>query len=71
MSWRRATLRAESSSGSWSRGVSRVFRSGTGCARGGAGGESLLSLLRWWLNRGEKESPQAMDELFCQTVRRG
>lgn len=25
---------------------------------------SMLSLLRWWLDRGEKESPRAMDELF-------
>jgi AcrR family transcriptional regulator len=25
---------------------------------------SMLSLLRWWLDRGEKESPRVMDELF-------
>ena len=29
---------------------------------------SLLSLLRWWLDRGAKESPQAMDKLFHQMV---
>jgi AcrR family transcriptional regulator len=27
---------------------------------------SMLSLLRWWLARGAKESPHAMDELFHQ-----
>ena len=31
-----------------------------------AGG--LLSLLRWWLDRGAKESPHAMDELFHRMV---
>ena len=31
-----------------------------------AGG--MLSLLRWWLDRGEKESPQAKDELFHRMV---
>ncbi len=29
---------------------------------------SLLSLLKWWLDRGEKESPRAMDELFHRMV---
>jgi AcrR family transcriptional regulator len=29
---------------------------------------SLLSLMRWWLDRGAKESPQAMDQLFHQMV---
>jgi hypothetical protein len=29
---------------------------------------SLLSLLRWWLDRGAKESPQAMDEMFHRMV---
>jgi AcrR family transcriptional regulator len=33
-------------------------------ARASALAGSLLSLLRWWLDRGEKESPQAMDEMF-------
>ena len=34
-----------------------------------AGG--LLSLLRWWLDRGAKESPRAMDEIFHRMVSRG
>jgi hypothetical protein len=29
---------------------------------------SLLSLLRWWLDRSAKESPHAMDELFHRIV---
>ena len=29
---------------------------------------SLLSLLRWWLDHGAKEPPQAMDELFHRMV---
>ena len=29
---------------------------------------SLLALLRWWLDRGGKESPHAMDELFHRMV---
>ena len=33
-------------------------------ARASALAGSMLSLLRWWLDRGEKESPRAMDELF-------
>src|SRR6266849_3111546 len=32
---------------------------------------SMLSLLRWWLDRGAKESPQAMDELFHRMVWNG
>jgi AcrR family transcriptional regulator len=32
---------------------------------------SLLSLLRWWLDRGEKESPCAMDDLFHSMVWNG
>ena len=32
---------------------------------------SLLSLLRWWLDRGEKETPAAMDELFHRMVWNG
>jgi AcrR family transcriptional regulator len=32
---------------------------------------SLLSLLRWWLDRGEKESPRAMDDLFHRMVWNG
>src|SRR4051812_20961356 len=32
---------------------------------------SLLSLLRWWIDRGAKESPAEMDELFHQMVWKG
>lgn len=37
-------------------------------ARAAALSGSLLALLRWWLDRGEKESPQQMDKLFHQLV---
>lgn len=37
-------------------------------ARGAALAGSLLSLLRWWLDRGEKETPRAMDEMFHRMV---
>lgn len=37
-------------------------------ARASALSGSLLSLLRWWLDRGEKESPQQMDEMFHRMV---
>jgi AcrR family transcriptional regulator len=37
-------------------------------ARASALSGSLLSLLRWWLDRGEKESPRAMDEMFHRMV---
>jgi len=37
-------------------------------ARSAALSGSLLSLLRWWLDRGEKESPEEMDRLFHQLV---
>ena len=37
-------------------------------ARASALSGSLLSLLRWWLDRGEKESPEAMDEMFHRMV---
>jgi AcrR family transcriptional regulator len=37
-------------------------------ARSHALAGSLLSLLKWWLDRGAKESPKAMDELFHQIV---
>lgn len=33
-------------------------------ARAAALAGSMLSLLRWWLDRGEKESPREMDEIF-------
>jgi AcrR family transcriptional regulator len=32
---------------------------------------SLLSLLRWWMDRGAKESPKAMDEMFHRMVWKG
>ena len=32
---------------------------------------SLLSLLRWWIDRGAKESPEEMDELFHRMVWNG
>jgi AcrR family transcriptional regulator len=38
----------------------------TACSHAIAGG--LLSLLRWWLDRGAKESPRAMDEIFHRMV---
>jgi len=37
-------------------------------ARASALAGSVLSLLRWWLDRGAKESPHAMDELFHRMV---
>jgi AcrR family transcriptional regulator len=37
-------------------------------ARASALSGSLLSLLRWWLDRGEKESPQEMDQMFHRMV---
>ncbi len=37
-------------------------------ARASALAGSLLSLLRWWLDRGAKESPHTMDELFHRMV---
>lgn len=40
-------------------------------ARASALSGSLLSLLRWWLDRGEKESPREMDEMFHAMVWRG
>ncbi len=32
---------------------------------------SMVSLLQWWLDRGAKESPRAMDELFHRMVWKG
>jgi AcrR family transcriptional regulator len=40
-------------------------------ARASALAGSLLSLLRWWLDRGEKESPDSMDKLFHGMVWKG
>jgi AcrR family transcriptional regulator len=40
-------------------------------ARASALAGSMLSLLRWWIDRGAKESPRAMDELFHRMVWNG
>jgi AcrR family transcriptional regulator len=40
-------------------------------ARASALAGSLLSLLRWWLDRGAKEAPRYMDELFHRIVWNG
>jgi len=32
---------------------------------------SLLSMLRWWIDHGGKESPREMDELFHRVVWKG
>ena len=40
-------------------------------ARASALSGSLLSLMRWWLDRGEKETPRAMDEMFHRMVWNG
>jgi AcrR family transcriptional regulator len=40
-------------------------------ARASALAGSLLSLLRWWLDRGAKEPPSEMDELYHQMVWKG
>jgi len=40
-------------------------------ARASALAGSVLSLLPWWLDRGAKESPRAMDELFHRMVWNG
>lgn len=40
-------------------------------ARASALSGSMLSLLRWWLDRGEKETSEAMDEMFHRMVWNG
>jgi len=40
-------------------------------ARSHALAGNLLSLLKWWLDRGARESPKAMDELFHRMAWRG
>src|SRR5712691_1057195 len=40
-------------------------------ARASALAGSMLSLLRWWLDSGARESPRAMDELFHRMVWNG
>ena len=37
-------------------------------ARASALAGTMLSLLRWWFDRGAKESPRVMDELFHRMV---
>jgi hypothetical protein len=37
-------------------------------ARSHALAGNLLSLLKWWLDRGARDSPKAMDELFHRMV---
>jgi AcrR family transcriptional regulator len=37
-------------------------------ARASALAGSMLALFRWWLDRGAKETPQAMDEMFHRMV---
>jgi AcrR family transcriptional regulator len=49
----------------------RLFSTGELAARSSACAGSLLSLLKWWLDRGAKESPRAMDDLFHRMVWRG
>jgi len=40
-------------------------------ARSHALAGNLLSILKWWLDRGARESPKAMDELFHRMAWRG
>jgi AcrR family transcriptional regulator len=40
-------------------------------ARGTLLAGSLLALLRWWIDRGAKESPKAMDDMFHRMVWEG
>ena len=40
-------------------------------ARSNALAGNLLSLLKWWLDRGARESPKAIDELFHRMVWNG
>jgi AcrR family transcriptional regulator len=63
--------------GYFARGIERRLKE-SGClaeipqrelaARASALSGSLLSLLRWWLDRGEKEPPREMDEMFHRMV---
>jgi hypothetical protein len=34
-------------------------------------GASLLALLRWWVDRGAKEAPRLIDDLFHRMVWQG
>src|SRR6266567_6951361 len=66
--------------GYFARGIERRLRESRRCshllhhelgARAYALAASLLALLKWWLDRGAKESPQSMDELFHRMVWEG
>src|SRR5579859_5648399 len=65
--------------GYFARGIARRLRDmglknlvqGELDARSHALAGNLLSLLKWWLDRGARESPKAMDELFHRMVWRG
>ncbi len=66
--------------GYFSRGIERRLRESSRVsnvpqrelrARSSALAGSMLSLLRWWLDRGAKESARAMDELFHKMVWKG
>jgi AcrR family transcriptional regulator len=66
--------------GYFARGIERRLRESGRCsnqfdheagARSHAFAASLLALLKWWIDRGAKESPQSMDDLFHQIVWKG
>ena len=66
--------------GHFARGIEQRLRgSGRGAslaaaersARSHALAGNMMSLLQWWLDRGAKESPQQMDEMFHDMVWRG
>jgi AcrR family transcriptional regulator len=70
----------ELAQGYFSRGIEQRLRESKRClkvpprewaARSSALAGSLLSLLRWWLDRGAKEPPRYMDELFHRIVWNG
>jgi AcrR family transcriptional regulator len=49
-------------------GAAATIPEGEMAARGAAFAGSLLSLLRWWMDRGSKEAPVELDRLFHQIV---
>jgi AcrR family transcriptional regulator len=69
----------ELAQGYFARGIARRFKEmspanlaqGELDARSNALAGSLLSLLKWWLDRGARESPESMDELFHGMVWNG
>lgn len=67
----------ELAEGYFARGIERRLAESGRCthlparplaARAAALSGSLLSLLRWWLDRGEKDPPEQMDKLFHEMV---